>query len=95
MSVDSTDSDDRCVYESYYDKERIDLEVIIKDLLNGNKYEQAQGTYLMIKEQMIRDKVTTTVGNGRDQLTWSVISDIRKEEIHKERQFNMKTGMYG
>ena len=60
MSIDSIDSDDIGVYESYYDSQLIDLSVIIKDLLKGDKYEQAQANYTLEKKQMIRNKVSTT-----------------------------------
>ena len=80
MSIDSIDSDDNGVYESYYDSQPIDLSVIIEDLLKGDKYEQAQGNYMLEKEQMIRNNVPTTVGSGRDALTWSVRSDVRNYE---------------
>ena len=88
MSIDSIESDDNGVYESYYDSQPIDLSVIIEDLLKGDKYEQAQGNYMLEKEQMISNNVTTTIGSRRDALTWSVRSDVRKEEINKQKPFS-------
>ena len=95
MSIDSIDTDDNGVYESYYDSRPIGLSVIIEDLLKGDKYEQAQANYMLEKEQMISNKVSTKVGSGRDALTWSVRSDVRNEEINKQKPFNTKTGVYG
>ena len=58
-------------------------------------YALNQGQYLIKKEKMMRNKVSTNEGKGREVLTWTVCSDVKSLDVPPKKEFNVKYGIYG
>ena len=100
----SSDSDSYSDYESdeddadleaYYDQDQLDPNIIIDELLKGDKYDVERGNYLREKNRMISENISTVEGRGDERLTWRVRDDVPKHDKDTDVQFNMKTGIYG
>ena len=95
-SDDNTDDDDDIDNEVYYDNQDLDPYSIIQEKCeSGDVYSMRYARYLIEKEEMRRNKVSVEEGKAHEKLIWTVCADVKETEVPKEKQFNVKCGIYG